>query len=110
MPSSNYTASILTESDFTHSTNSTVWGPGALSGNALKALGEISLDMIMTWVIYRRLATIKRTFDRQPSIFVRREVSDEVRQMGRDLQELRKWGYILVVHFSEFLTLALIQG
>ena len=80
----------LTDSDFTHTTSSTVWGPGALSGKALKAFGEISLDMIMKVIIHRRLAAIKRTFDKHPSIFVKPEVSDEVRQMERDLQELRK--------------------
>ncbi|KAF8578178.1 hypothetical protein K439DRAFT_1639096 [Ramaria rubella] len=83
----------LTESDFTQTTGSTVWGPGALSGKALKAFGEMSLDVIMNVVIRRRLSIIKRTFDKQPSIFVKPEVSDEVRQMELDLQELRKEGY-----------------
>ena len=80
----------LTESDFTHTTSSTVWGPGALSGKALKAIGEISLDMIMKVIIHRRLAAIKRRFDNHPSVFVKPEVSEEVRQIERDLRELRK--------------------
>jgi hypothetical protein len=80
----------LTASDCTQTTSSTVWGPGALSGRALKAFGEMSLDMIMKVVIHRRLAAIKRTFDNQPSIFVTPEVPDDVLQIERDLQELRK--------------------
>ncbi|KAF8517179.1 hypothetical protein BU17DRAFT_67102 [Hysterangium stoloniferum] len=86
-------SSSVRDSVFTNSTGSTVWGPGALSGKALKAFGELSLDMIMTFVIRRRLSIIKKKFERQPSLFVRPDVSDEVQKIELDLQELRREVY-----------------
>jgi len=86
-------SSSVRDSVFTDSTGSTVWGPGALSGKALKALGELSLDVVMTFFIRRRLSTIKKKLERRPSLFVRSEVSDEVQKIELDLQELRRGIY-----------------
>ncbi|KIJ45342.1 hypothetical protein M422DRAFT_46804 [Sphaerobolus stellatus SS14] len=76
----------------TSDSSSTVWGPGALSGKALKAVGELGLDLLSSLVIRRRLSTIKRTFDESPSLFVQTD-TPEVQQFEMDLQELRSERY-----------------
>jgi hypothetical protein len=59
----------FSESMMTASSGSTVWGPGALSGKVLKAIGGMSLDMLCNLTIRMRLAKIKRLIERTPHIF-----------------------------------------
>jgi hypothetical protein len=47
---------------YTTTTSRTIWGPGALAGKALLALGKWQLRGIEEIVILRRLATISSRF------------------------------------------------
>ncbi|KIJ55855.1 hypothetical protein M422DRAFT_41711 [Sphaerobolus stellatus SS14] len=86
-------ASSAAFSYYTSDSSSTVWGPGALSGKALKAVGELGLDLLSSLVIRRRLSAIKKTFDESPSLFVQPDTPEEVKQFEMDLQELRSERY-----------------
>jgi hypothetical protein len=81
----------FSESMITASSGSTVWGPGALSGKALKAIGGMSLDMLCQLSIRMRLAKIKRLIERTPHIFHDPSDAIESQRMNdyySDLKEL----------------------
>ncbi|KAF8465230.1 hypothetical protein JB92DRAFT_3136000 [Gautieria morchelliformis] len=84
----------------TASSSSTVWGPGALSGKALKAIGERSLDLLCHVSILMRLAKVKRAVEKTPHIFHDPMDAIESQRMNEyhsDLKELCKVKYSLSV-------------
>ncbi|KIJ23745.1 hypothetical protein M422DRAFT_275616 [Sphaerobolus stellatus SS14] len=93
-------ASSSAFSYYTSESSSTVWGPGALSGKALKAVGELGLHLLSNLVIRRRLSAIKKTFDESPSLFVQTD-TPEAQQFEMDLHELRR----VFNHIRELLAL-----
>lgn len=54
--------SSMSESVFTHTTSSTVPGPGSLTGKAIKALGELVLRGLDRLIIYARVQVILSKF------------------------------------------------
>ena len=83
--------SSFAESIHTVSSSSTTWGPGALSGKALKAIGETSLDFLCGVIIRRRLALIRQTLERTPRVFTNPSSGKEWRQRDAtyaDIDEL----------------------
>ncbi|KAF8530845.1 hypothetical protein JB92DRAFT_2825466 [Gautieria morchelliformis] len=90
----------FSESLLTASSSSTVWGPGALSGKALKAIGVRSLDLICHVIIRMRLAKIKRAIEKTPHVFHDPMDSIESQLMNEyhsDLKELSGVKYSLSV-------------
>ena len=72
----------------THTTSSaeTIWGPGTLSGRAIKSLGEASLRGVETLIIRWRLAKISSNLpqnQKSPS-------TDKMERMYDDLLELSR--------------------
>ncbi|KAF8491952.1 hypothetical protein JB92DRAFT_2835502 [Gautieria morchelliformis] len=81
----------FSESLQTASSSSTVWGPGALSGKALKAIGGMSLDLLCQLAIRVRLAKIKRAIEKTPHVFHDPRDAIESQRMNEyyaDLKEL----------------------
>ncbi|KAF8491967.1 hypothetical protein JB92DRAFT_2835515 [Gautieria morchelliformis] len=81
----------FSESLLTASSSSTVWGPGALSGKALKAIGGRSLDLLCQLAIRLRLAKIKRAIEKTPHVFHDPRDAIESQRMSEyhsDLKEL----------------------
>ncbi|KAF8520295.1 hypothetical protein JB92DRAFT_2828184 [Gautieria morchelliformis] len=90
----------FSESLLTESSSSTVWGPGALSGKALKAVGVMSLDLVCHLTIRMRLVKIKRAIETTPHVF--RDPGDSiesqrVNEYHSDLKELCGVKYSLSV-------------
>ncbi|KAF8517178.1 hypothetical protein BU17DRAFT_67101 [Hysterangium stoloniferum] len=58
-------ASLISDITSTSSSSlsSTIWGPGALAGKALKAVGMRALDVVGTVRMYKRLETIRKTIE-----------------------------------------------
>lgn len=95
--------SSFTETIGTVSSSSTVWGPGALTGKVLKALGETSLDFFCAVIIRRRLALIRQTLDKNPGVLTNPSSAKEWRQRDTiyaNLDELCRWAAQLTVHAS----------
>ncbi|KAL0955335.1 hypothetical protein HGRIS_004218 [Hohenbuehelia grisea] len=72
----------------TASTVSTIWGPGTLSGKAIKALGEATLRGVEKVVIRWRLATINSSLNRNPdspsgSVDKLEKILDDVLELSR---------------------------
>ncbi|KAF8468029.1 hypothetical protein JB92DRAFT_3135560 [Gautieria morchelliformis] len=90
----------FSESFLTASSSSTVWGPGALSGKALKAIGGMSLDLLCHLTIRMRLAKIKRAIEKTLHVFHDPGDAIESQRMNEfyaDLKELCKVKYSLSV-------------
>ncbi|KAF8520283.1 WD40-repeat-containing domain protein, partial [Gautieria morchelliformis] len=90
----------VSESLLTATSSSTVWGPGALSGKALKAFGERSLDLVCHVSIRMRLAKIKRAIENTPHVFYDPMDAIESQRLDEyhsDLKELCKVKYSLSV-------------
>ncbi|KAF8520286.1 G-protein alpha subunit-domain-containing protein [Gautieria morchelliformis] len=82
----------------TASSSSTTWGPGALSGKALKAFGETSLDLLCRVIIRRRLAFIRQTLERSPAVLTNPVSAKDWRQRDAiysNLEELCRGDYSL---------------
>lgn len=73
-------------SQYTGSSSSTIWGPGALAGKALKACGELALRAWDDIKIRRRLSTLDAQFPDKPSFFI---LEDD--PMYEDLLELSRY-------------------
>ncbi|KAJ7194933.1 hypothetical protein GGX14DRAFT_404292 [Mycena pura] len=54
-----HTSSQLSLSLYTTTSSSTIWGPGALAGKAILALGKATVRAVEQVIILRRLATIR---------------------------------------------------
>ncbi|KAF8480626.1 hypothetical protein JB92DRAFT_3133103 [Gautieria morchelliformis] len=93
-------SSSFSESLLTVSSSSTVWGPGALSGKALKAIGGRSLDLLCHLTIRIRLAKIRRAIEKTPHVFHDPMDAIESQRMNEyhsDLKELCEVKYSLSV-------------
>ncbi|KAF8485421.1 G-protein alpha subunit-domain-containing protein [Gautieria morchelliformis] len=90
----------FSESLLTASSSSTLWGPGALSGKALKAVGGMSLDLLCHLTIRMRLAKIKRAIEKTPHVFhdpIDAIESQRMNEYYSDLKELCEVKYSLSV-------------
>ncbi|KAF8481389.1 hypothetical protein JB92DRAFT_3149242 [Gautieria morchelliformis] len=85
---------------FDTSSSSTVWGPGALSGKALKTIGMRGLDLLCHLAIRMRLAKIKRAIEKTPHVFhdpMDAIESQRINEYHSDLKELCDVKYSLSV-------------
>jgi hypothetical protein len=84
-------ASSVTGSICTASSSSTVWGPGALTGKFLKAVGERSLNLMVNVAIRRRLVVIKHTLEKSPHVLRNPTTAEEwhrMNEMHANLKEM----------------------
>jgi len=74
----------------TVSSSSTIWGPGALAGKFLKAVGERSLDLVVSMIIRRKLASIKQTLHKSPHVLRNPSTVEEWQRMDQILSDLKE--------------------
>ncbi|KAF7290204.1 hypothetical protein MIND_01333900 [Mycena indigotica] len=87
---SSLTSSLSSLSLYTSTSNSTSWGPGALAGKAIKALGKSTVRGVEHVVIKRRMATICANLpqvDNYPDLLARpgfwQELFNDVLELSR---------------------------
>jgi hypothetical protein len=85
--------SLMSESSYplsgTDSSSSTVPGPGALTGKALKALGEVTLRGLDRIVMARHLSTVIHSF---PHTDVEASNIQNIQEIYDDLLEFSRYG------------------
>jgi hypothetical protein len=80
-------ASKISSSSSGRSESDTIWGPGALSGKAIMAVGQAILDGIENVVVRTRLRSISKSFPHQNDVLIPNAIYDDLLELSRQVQE-----------------------